>query len=325
MPVVLSRTQNRLPLQVAVADTILTRLTGLLGTRQADPKAGLWFKPCNGIHTIGMKYPIDAFFLDKNNTIVAIEENMPPGKMTKIVKQAKSVLECAPGYARSHGLEVGDRLEITADEKHRADFNVLGQVFHWPINIFIALLWTLFVRHYFELWTQHGGILNLGLFIHNTILFFLFLTRRKSKETGMRFVDWLVPVVTVGSAMMLRPGQPANGFLLPVSLGIQLFGLGAMILSLISLGKSFGIIPANRNVKNTGAYHLVRHPLYAAEIIFYIGFLLGNFSLHNIIFTAFIFSGQVWRSILEEKLLSRDPVYREYLARVKWRFIPYVF
>ncbi|MBN2000919.1 DUF192 domain-containing protein [candidate division KSB1 bacterium] len=325
MPVIHTPSQKSLPLRISVANTPFTRLTGLLGTSKPDADKGLWFKPCNGIHTIGMKYAIDAFFLDKNNTILAIEENMPPGKLTKIVRGAKSVLECAPGFARANGLAVGDRLEIAADEKHKTNVTVLGQIFHWPINICIALLWTTFVRHYFVLWYLHGGILNVGLLLHNTILLLLFLTRRKSKDTGMGFMDWAIPIVTVSSAMMLRPGQPVNGFLLPVSLTVQIIGIVAMILALVSLGKSFGIIPANRNVKKNGAYHLVRHPLYAAEIIFYIGFLLGNFSLHNIVFAVIIFTGQIWRSILEEKLLSRDPVYVEYLGRVKYRFIPYIF
>ena len=73
------------------ADTILasrlrlcrsyfSRLLGLMGTPRLDPDEACWIIPCNSVHTLGMKYPLDLYFLDKKNQVVAILENMKPNR-----------------------------------------------------------------------------------------------------------------------------------------------------------------------------------------------------------------------------------------------------
>jgi uncharacterized membrane protein (UPF0127 family) len=54
---------------VTVAYSLLARMKGLLGRQGLEPGESLWIRPCNSIHTIGMKFPIDAVFLDSRNTL----------------------------------------------------------------------------------------------------------------------------------------------------------------------------------------------------------------------------------------------------------------
>lgn len=103
---------NKLLDNVKIADSFFTRLKGLLGESGLRPGEGLVIKPCNSIHTFGMKFPIDVAFVDKNNMIVHIMEDIPKGKMSPIVKGAKYVIETRAGEYKAKGLEVGDIIEI---------------------------------------------------------------------------------------------------------------------------------------------------------------------------------------------------------------------
>ncbi len=93
----------------------------------------------------------------------------------------------------------------------------------------------------------------------------------------------------------------------------------------LSLGRSFGLLPANRGVVSTGAYRFVRHPIYAGYLLSEIGFLLANFSTRNLITIGVWMVLQIGRILLEERLLSDDADYRAYRAQVRYRLIPGVF
>ena len=95
--------------------------------------------------------------------------------------------------------------------------------------------------------------------------------------------------------------------------------------ALLNLGRSFGILIAYREVKSRGLYGIIRHPMYATDILLRIGFTINHCTPFTVI--AFIASTgcYVYRAILEERFLIQQPEYREYMHRVKYRFIPFVF
>ncbi len=81
-----------------------------------------------------------------------------------------------------------------------------------------------------------------------------------------------------------------------------------------------------QTVVSTGPYHLVRHPMYMAMLIFTVGtsLLLGSWYglLLGIIFIAII----ARRAVLEERTLrGKLPGYASYMERVKYRLIPHVW
>lgn len=98
--------------KVRLANTFLTRLRGLMFTRRLAPGSGLWLRPCQGIHTFWMFYPIDAIFLDRELRIVRLVENLRPFRLTRPHFAAHSVLELEPGTISSRCLKVGDQLEV---------------------------------------------------------------------------------------------------------------------------------------------------------------------------------------------------------------------
>jgi uncharacterized membrane protein (UPF0127 family) len=83
--------------EVRLANTFLTRLRGLMFTSSPAPGAGLWLRPCQGVHTFWMFFAIDVIFLDRELRIVRLVENLRPFRLTRPHFAAHSVIELESG------------------------------------------------------------------------------------------------------------------------------------------------------------------------------------------------------------------------------------
>jgi len=303
----------------------LSRFFGLLGTDNFDKNKVLHIPSCSSIHTIGMKYPIDLLFIDKQGVIIKKITHLQPNKITKNYFKARDVLEFADGQTNAAFLEEGQRIQIQADETQKINYSAFYTIIHWPVNIILSLIWGFFALYCFKHFVYSGNPSTLGIFFVNSILFFLFLTRRESKKTTRNILDWSIALITVILSFNYQHELTTVQTIQTFSTSFQLLGIFLLIFSLLSIGRSFGIIPANRIVKQQGAYQFVRHPIYTSEVIFYLGFLLGNWNIQNCIITFLIISGQLFRAHAEEKLLLRDDEYKNYTSRVIYRFIPGIY
>ena len=103
--------------QLWVANTHWTRLRGLLGTNQQDFAfgRGLWIIPCHGVHTMGMRYPIDVIYLDPEQKIIHLEENVKPWSLGPVRIEACSVLEVPQHTIYNSGTQLDDHLEIFSE------------------------------------------------------------------------------------------------------------------------------------------------------------------------------------------------------------------
>ena len=108
--------QTFLAYRVKVADSILTRLIGLLGKRSLDADSGLWIFPSRGIHTLGMMFDIDVVFLDKDYKVVGVHEVIHPFSMTGLYLNAESALELPPHTIFKTRTSLGDEMMITRIE-----------------------------------------------------------------------------------------------------------------------------------------------------------------------------------------------------------------
>jgi protein-S-isoprenylcysteine O-methyltransferase Ste14 len=102
-------------------------------------------------------------------------------------------------------------------------------------------------------------------------------------------------------------------------------GLLLVVIGKVSLGRSFGLTPANRGVVSTGVYRFVRHPIYMGYLITHIGFVIANPLSWNLVILAAADVALMFRAVREEQTLALDPEYRAYMERVHWRVIPRVF
>ncbi len=100
--------------EVSVANTYLRRLIGLLGKtkRWSRSGRGLWIVPCHAVHTIGMMFPIDLVFLNKEKQVVRVEEYVRPFRVSSVSLKAYSVLELPAHTIYRTGTREGDRLEV---------------------------------------------------------------------------------------------------------------------------------------------------------------------------------------------------------------------
>ncbi len=106
--------QVYLATELAVAETHWTRLRGLLGTSAGDfgNGWGLWIRPCHGIHTLAMRFPIDVVYLNRAGQVVHLEHNVQPWRFSPVRMQAASVLELPSHTVAGTETALGDHIEI---------------------------------------------------------------------------------------------------------------------------------------------------------------------------------------------------------------------
>ena len=107
------RNGKELSTNVAVADSLLKRMKGLLGKRTMQEGESLWIKPCMSIHTFFMKFSIDVVYLNKRNQVIAAIRNLKPNRLSLLYIKAVSVLELPAGVLEATDTRVGDEIEIS--------------------------------------------------------------------------------------------------------------------------------------------------------------------------------------------------------------------
>lgn len=167
---------------------------------------------------------------------------------------------------------------------------------------------------------------NWLLIASESLVIFLLLIRRPAATISLRPTDWLLAICATVLPLSVSPAENPGQYVYPVVCTIVLIcGLIIQIRAKVSLGRSLGMVPANRGIKRGGIYQLVRHPMYAGYCISHIGFLL----LHPTLWNASVYSValvlQLLRILAEERFLAQNADYREYMQSVRYRLIPGIF
>ena len=85
-------------------------------------------------------------------------------------------------------------------------------------------------------------------------------------------------------------------------------------------------VQENQKVVSTGLYGVVRHPMYSATIILFLSMplILGSLVAFFIFLIYPILIG--FRAVNEEKVLAKElEGYEEYMQKVKYRIIPFIW
>ena len=136
-----------------------------------------------------------------------------------------------------------------------------------------------------------------------------------------------------GTVMLVVVGALPQGDLLfvppawfgGVSTAMSLVAFTLAVYGLLYLRRSLSIIPEVRRLVTGGPYRVVRHPLYAAEILAALAFVLVNpGALAAVVLVPFVLT-QLQRSKYEERLLTEAyPLYRDYAQHTR-RLIPFIW
>jgi protein-S-isoprenylcysteine O-methyltransferase Ste14 len=165
---------------------------------------------------------------------------------------------------------------------------------------------------------------NAAVLLSEALVVVFILLRRPTEDISTRPQDWLFALLGTALPMMVRPG--GHALILPVvGVALSFSGMLFSIWGKLILRFSFGLAAANRGVVGGGAYAFVRHPIYAGYVMVYVGFLLLNPTLWNLLVYAGVTTLLVLRILAEERILQRDPAYAEIMGRVRYRMIPGLF
>ena len=103
---------------------------------------------------------------------------------------------------------------------------------------------------------------------------------------------------------------------------IIVFLYGVFVWGTIALGVKFSNL-SNKGIIGRGPYAIIRHPAYASKNIAWwfehLQYMKGGFNILPLICWNLIYT---LRALTEERHLMKDPAYREYCKKVKYRFIP---
>jgi protein-S-isoprenylcysteine O-methyltransferase Ste14 len=172
---------------------------------------------------------------------------------------------------------------------------------------------------------KHPAIIDVTFFIHNLIFMIVILIRHDYVVVDRKWFHWLVCLLSFASGLFFIKSSSSYGSITWVADTINLIAILVGILSLLNLGRSFGIIPALRKVKTNGLYRIVRHPMYVSDILFKIPIVIKYFTIYNSVVFFVSLMLYVLRARYEEELLCKEEQYQIYRQSVKYRFIPFVY
>jgi len=99
-----------------LANTLWSRLRGLIGSKPLAQGEGLLIAPGTSVHTHFMGFPIDVVYVSAVKVVVGIDRNLAPWRFGRFYRRVRFVIELPSGTAEATGTEVGDRLEVKGYE-----------------------------------------------------------------------------------------------------------------------------------------------------------------------------------------------------------------
>lgn len=174
--------------------------------------------------------------------------------------------------------------------------------------------------------TLRFDFIEMAYLLHNVIMVVLFLVRKNYKSIDNNLFHQAVAAFAFFSGLaFLGQAQTADPTLLLISRVLIGASWTISIATLLNLGRSFGVLIALREVKTGGLYSIVRHPMYATDLLFRIGFAVSHVTVPTMVLLILTIAAYVYRALLEERFLTQAPEYREYMLKVKYRFVPYIY
>ena len=172
---------------------------------------------------------------------------------------------------------------------------------------------------------ETGRLTGLLLLASETLVVILTVLRRATSIIDRSHRARVLTAISMMGPVLVRPAAVAA--LAPEVATVLLSAAGLLVVigGKLSLGRSFGLMPANRGVVSTGLYRLVRHPIYMGYLITHAGFVAANPTIWNVVMLVGADLALMWRAVCEERTLSQDEAYRAYQQAVRWRVVPGVF
>ncbi len=202
-----------------------------------------------------------------------------------------------------------------------------GQLTEWLLRGFAFLVLTFIVARWGYAWAiDRDRWTALLLLVSESYTLMLVLFARRALHRDLSMPAMVATVYATCFVVLLQPEGTVR--LAPewVGAGLQLMSMAWVFTAKVFIGRSFGLLPAQRGLVMSGPYRFIRHPIYLGYMIGHVGFLLVNYTWRNALALALLYAAQVIRIEREEAILAAtDAGYRRYKGRVRWRLLPFIY
>jgi protein-S-isoprenylcysteine O-methyltransferase Ste14 len=211
---------------------------------------------------------------------------------------------------------------ISEDEARRDVFRERASDF--AARAAISALFAVFAVNIGAEFLKTGHVTGLLLLVSELLVVLLTVMRRPAVAVDRAWMTRMVAAVSIVGIPLLRPSGAAL-VLDVLTASASGAGLLLIITGKVTLGRSFGLMPANRGIVCRGVYRTVRHPIYAGYLVTHAAFLVAHPTLWNLALLVVSDTALLVRAVYEERTLARDQQYAAYLTDVRWRVLPGVF
>ena len=188
-----------------------------------------------------------------------------------------------------------------------------------------AALFTLLSINVLGEFLRTGHVTGLLLLTSESLIVVLTIARRRAQVVDRSFAAAAMTMLSVAGPPLLRPSAAAPLAGDAMTAAMSAAGLIVVIAAKLTLGRSFGIVPANRGVVARGPYNIVRHPIYTGYVITHFAFVMAHPTVWNVAVVLVADSALIVRALLEERVLASDRSYQAYCTRVAWHLVPGLF
>jgi protein-S-isoprenylcysteine O-methyltransferase Ste14 len=210
------------------------------------------------------------------------------------------------------------------------------------VRLFVTLLALLFLPvwtfDYWQAWTflvvffASCLVISLHVLKHDPALFERRVRAgpRAEKKTSQKIIQSFASVFFIASILVPAIDHRFGWSTVPSYLAVAadvLVAIGFLLVFRVFRENSFASatveVQAGQRVVSTGPYAWVRHPMYLAAVMIFIGIPVALGSWWGLMIVPPAMFALVWRLLDEEELLAKDlPGYPEYQARVRYRLVP---
>jgi protein-S-isoprenylcysteine O-methyltransferase Ste14 len=238
-----------------------------------------------------------------------------------LAKNVASITELQSGPSSVPIPDLEDPLRSAIDGQSTKDILI-----EWLLRFFAVFLYGVAVSNIAQaLWADPTRWTLMALLVTEGYALVLIVCARRSSQRDTSPVALVATFYSVFYYVFFDPGKTTA--LMPEFAGLvfYLVGTACQFSAKASLGRSFGLLPAQRGMVASGPYRVVRHPMYLGYVIGQTGFVLVNFSLQNALVLLGVYLALGLRIAREEAVLSTSGDYGRYQERVRWRIVPLVF
>ncbi len=189
----------------------------------------------------------------------------------------------------------------------------------------VGLLFLLLSINLMSDFVRTQRVTGLLLLVSESLVVVLTITRRRAQIVDRSPGAVVVTAISLAGPALVRTAQGAGIAPDLMTAAVSAMGLIVVIAGKLTLGRSFGLVPANRGVVVAGPYGFVRHPIYAGYVLTHVGFACAHPTGWNIALLVVTDTALIIRALYEERVLASDRAYQTYCRRVAWHLVPGVF